>query len=94
MNVTFNYVYLLYDTASGMLSLRLGKVYPSFLGRILEKFAKSCIGRWAESFVGWVSDSVTHASVGVRSPTATYILLNLIVPTYLHFFKHSEKEGI
>jgi len=38
---------------------------------------------WADSTVGWVSDSVTHAGIGFRSSTATYGVLRLIATAYL-----------
>ncbi len=38
---------------------------------------------WANSNVGWVSDSVTHAGVGFRASTPTYIDSYLIALAYL-----------
>ncbi|MGJ3252287.1 MAG: DUF4258 domain-containing protein [Elainellaceae cyanobacterium] len=46
-------------------------------------FLDSVLSRRAELFVGWVSVSVTHAGVGFRSSTATYVCSHLIVFTYL-----------
>ena len=56
------------------------------LSRIKKSRAKndrSSLSRWAQSFVGWVSDSVTHAGVGFRASTASYSIFNSITPTYL-----------
>jgi len=41
------------------------------------------ISSWADSTVGWVSDSVTHAGIGFRFSTATYGVLRLIATAYL-----------
>ena len=49
------------------------------------------ISSWADSTVGWVSDSVTHAGIGFRSSTATYGVLRLIATAYLQHFESSSR---
>ena len=44
------------------------------------------LSSWANSNVGWVSDSVTHAGVGFRPSTSTYSVLRLIGTSYLEIF--------
>jgi hypothetical protein len=41
------------------------------------------ISGWANSNVGWFSDSVTLTSIGFRALTATYTVLYLIGSSYL-----------
>ena len=50
---------------------------------LLEADTSDRISSWANSNVGWVSDSITHAGVGFRPSTSTYSVLRLIGTSYL-----------
>jgi len=61
----------------------IGIVAANHTGYVEAMFHCMEVSREAQLFVGWVSDSVTHAGVGFHASTQPTSILYLIPPTYL-----------